>query len=97
VAFFLSFPNRLGSRLLVDDHFLLLFLGAIQAKEEKKKKKSWRYLLRKEEKMVEDIRFGLWSENFCCCFCLVYGQSSHEENETLCFDSSDLISSRYLI
>lgn len=47
--------------------------------------------------MVEDIRFGLRSENFFCCFCLVYGQSSHEENETLCFDSSDLISSRYLI
>jgi hypothetical protein len=39
VAFFLSLPNRLGSRLLVDDHFLLLFLGAIQAKEEKKKKR----------------------------------------------------------
>jgi hypothetical protein len=38
VAFFLSFPNRLGSRLLVDDHFLLLFLGAIHAKKEKKKK-----------------------------------------------------------
>jgi hypothetical protein len=38
VAFFLSFPNRLGSRLLVDDNFLLLFLGAIHAKKEKKKK-----------------------------------------------------------
>jgi hypothetical protein len=45
VAFFLSFPNRLGSRLLVDDHFLLLFLGAIQAKEEKKKKKELALLI----------------------------------------------------
>jgi hypothetical protein len=97
VAFFLSFPNRLGSRLLVDDNFLLLFLGAIHAKKEKKKIVSVTYYVKTRKWWrISDSVCGQRTF-FCCCFCLVYGQSSHEENETLCFDSSDLISSRYLI
>ncbi len=96
--FFLSFPNRLGSRLLVDDHFLLLFLGAIHAKKEEKKRVGVTYYVKTRKWWrISDSVCGQRTFFGCCCFCLVYGQSSHEENETLCFDLSDPISFRYLI